>query len=61
MPNDNDDGITRSGGWVSSGLVLLTGPLDTHPPECVVPDDVLIQLGPPDHEHLLLETCRSMK
>ena len=31
------------------------------PPECVIPDDVLIQFGPPDDEHLLLETCRSMK
>ena len=35
--------------------------LDTHPPECVTPDDVLIQFGPPDDEHLLLETCRGMK
>ena len=40
---------------------LLTGPLDTHPSECVIPDDVLIQLGPPDDEHLLLETCRGLK
>jgi hypothetical protein len=30
-------------------------------PECVIPDDVLIQVGPPDDEHLLLETCRGMK
>jgi hypothetical protein len=40
---------------------LLTGTSDSHPPECVIPDDVLIQLGPPDDEHLLLETCRGMK
>ena len=39
----------------------LTGLLDTHPPECVTPDDVLIQFDPPDDEHLLLETCRGMK
>ena len=39
----------------------LAGLLDTHPPECVIPDDVLIQFGPPDDEHLLLETCRGMK
>jgi hypothetical protein len=32
-----------------------------HPPECVIPDDVLIQFGPPDDEHLLLETRRGMK
>jgi hypothetical protein len=24
---------------------------------CVIPDDVLIQFGPPDDEHLLFETC----
>ena len=34
------------------------GPLDIHPPECVIPDEVLIKFGPPDDEHLLLETCR---
>jgi hypothetical protein len=31
-----------------------------HSPECVIPDDVLIQFGPPDDEHLLLETCRGI-
>jgi hypothetical protein len=31
---------------------LLTGTPDSHPPECVIPDDVLIQFGPPDDEHL---------
>jgi hypothetical protein len=39
-------------------------PLDwhvSHPPECVIPDDVLTQFGPPDDEHLLLETCRGTK
>jgi hypothetical protein len=35
---------------------LLTGTLDGHSPECVIPDDVLIQFDPPDDEHLLLET-----
>ena len=40
------------------GNMLLTGLLDTHPPVCVIPDDVLIQFGPPDDEHLLLETCK---
>jgi hypothetical protein len=39
----------------------LTGTSDRHPPECVIPDDVLIQFGPPDDEHLLLETCKGMK
>jgi hypothetical protein len=29
---------------------------DSHSPECVIPDDVLTQFGPPDDEHLLLET-----
>jgi hypothetical protein len=28
--------------------------------ECVIPDDVLIQFGPPDDEDLLLETCRGI-
>jgi hypothetical protein len=36
----------------------LAGPSVSHPPECVIPDDVLIQSGPPDDEHSLLETCR---
>jgi hypothetical protein len=29
--------------------------------ECVIPDDSLTQFGPPDDEHLLLETCSGMK
>jgi hypothetical protein len=37
------------------------GTADSHSPECVIPDDVLIQFGPPDDEHLLLETCRGVK
>jgi hypothetical protein len=37
-----------------------TGTLDIHSPDCVIPDDVLIQFGPPDDEHLLLETCRGI-
>jgi hypothetical protein len=39
----------------------MTGTADSHSPECVIPDDVLIQFGPPDDEHLLLETCRGEK
>jgi hypothetical protein len=30
-------------------------------PDCVIPDDVLIQFDPPDDEHLLLETFRGVK
>ena len=30
---------------------------DSHPLECVIPVGVLIQVGPPDDEHLLFETC----
>jgi hypothetical protein len=41
--------------------LLVTGTADSHTPVCVIPDDVLIQFGPPDDEHLLLETCRSIK
>jgi hypothetical protein len=40
---------------------LLTGAADSHSPACVIPDDVLTQFGPPDDEHLLLETCRGVK
>ena len=32
-----------------------------HPLDCVIPDGVLIQVGPPDDEHLLLETCRGVE
>jgi hypothetical protein len=40
--------------YTSSGIThfLLTGTPDSHPPECVIPDDVLIQFDPPDDEHL---------
>ena len=31
------------------------------PLERVIPDGVLIQVGPPDDEHLLLETCRGVE
>jgi hypothetical protein len=37
------------------------GTAESHSPECVIPDDVLIQFGPPDDKHLLLETCRGME
>jgi hypothetical protein len=39
---------------------VLTGTSDRHSPEYVIPDDVLIHFGPPDDEHLLLETCRGI-
>jgi hypothetical protein len=42
-------------------FILCGGTPDSHPPECVIPDDVLIQFGPPDDEHLLLETSRGIK
>jgi hypothetical protein len=42
-------------------LVKRTGTSDSHSPECVIPDDILIQCGPPDDEHSLLETCRGVK
>jgi hypothetical protein len=44
-----------------SDVPVLTGTSESHPPECVIPDDVLIHFCPPDDEHLLLETCRGMK
>ena len=40
---------------------LPTGTQDSHPPECITPDDVLTQFDPPDDEHLLLETYRGVK
>jgi hypothetical protein len=40
-------------------------PPDQHvgqsPCQCVIPEDVLIQLFPPDDERLSLETCRGRK
>jgi hypothetical protein len=39
---------------------VKTGTSDSHSPECVIPYDVLIQFGPPDDEHLQLETCRGI-
>jgi hypothetical protein len=44
-------GITHSGSKIDT--ILL--------PECVIPDDVLIQFGRPDDEHLFLETSKGMK
>jgi hypothetical protein len=40
---------------------LLTGTADSHSPDFVIPDDVLIKFGPPDDEHLLLATSRGIK
>jgi hypothetical protein len=39
-------------------LIILTVTADSHSPECVIPD-VLIQFGPADDEHLLLERVSS--
>jgi hypothetical protein len=39
----------------------VNGTADNHSPECVIPDDVLIKFGPPDDEHMLLETCTGIK
>ena len=39
----------------------LAGRSHSHPPECVIPDGALIQVGLPDDEHLLLETCRCVE
>jgi hypothetical protein len=38
----------------------VTGTSDGHSPECVIPDDALIQFDPSDDEHLLLETFRGI-
>ena len=48
-------------GNVTPYLKRSAGPSDSHPPDYVVPDGVLIQTEPPDDEHLLLETCRGVK
>jgi hypothetical protein len=56
---NKSSGITHSGGWLSVLPVFLTGKPESHPPECVIPDDVLIQFGPPDDEHLLLENVEA--
>jgi hypothetical protein len=50
----------RTPDYISKNF-LLAGTADSHSPECVTPDDVLIQFGPPDDELLLLETCGGMK
>ena len=44
-------------GWLSC---VSVGTQDSHPLECIIPDDVLIQFDPPDDEHLLLETSRGV-
>jgi hypothetical protein len=44
-------------------LYMFRGPnchSDSHSLECVIPDDVLIQFGSPDAEHLPLETWRGI-
>jgi hypothetical protein len=48
--------------WVT---VRRAGQEDRHveqsPTRVCIPDDVLTQVGPPDDEHLLLDTCTGMK
>jgi hypothetical protein len=40
---------------------VKVGTQDSHPLECIVPDDVLTHFDPPDDEHLLHETCRGVQ
>ena len=47
--------------WQAGREDLPIGLPDSHPLECVIPDGVLIHVGPPDDEHLLLETCRGVE
>jgi hypothetical protein len=47
--------------WWVTDVPVKTGTADSRPPDCVIPHDVVIQVVPPDDEHLLLETCRGMK
>ena len=49
------------GDCLAARSFLPTGLPDSHPLECVIPDGVLIQVGPPDDEHLLLETSRGVE
>jgi hypothetical protein len=59
---NTSSGITRSGGCLSDVPVVSSWPARQTPThQSVIPDDVLIQFGPPDDEHSLLETCRGMK
>jgi hypothetical protein len=39
----------------------LVGTQDSHPLECIIPDDVLTKFDAPDDEQLLLEICRGVK
>jgi hypothetical protein len=41
--------------------LLLTDTADSHSTDSIIPDDVLIQFGPPDDWHLLLETGRGIR
>jgi hypothetical protein len=63
---NTSSGITHSGEWLSD-VPVKRKPVFSWParqtvtlPVCVIPDYVLIQSGPPDDEHLLLETCRGI-
>jgi hypothetical protein len=46
---------------MSASITFYLVQIDSHPLECIIPDDVLIQFDPPDDENLLLETCRGVK
>jgi hypothetical protein len=54
---NTSSGIIHSSGWLSCVPVDTQ---DTHPLECIIPDDVLTKFDPPDDGHLF-ETCRSVK
>jgi hypothetical protein len=61
---NTSSGITHSDGWLPCrprGSFPLAGTADSHSPEYVIPNGVLIEFGPPDDENLLLETCRGVK
>jgi hypothetical protein len=60
---NTSSGITQSDGFdvPVRRKLLLTGTSNSHPPVCVIPDDELTKVGPPDDEHLLPETYRGMK
>jgi hypothetical protein len=61
LGNDQLDALFLNVFILRAGQEFPLGRHGSHSPECVIPDGVLIQFGPPDDEHLLLETCRGVK
>ena len=59
LVNDQLDALFLS--LFISGLYMFRATSAHHQEDQLVSDDVLIQVGPPDDEHLLLETCTGMK